>query len=325
MGTPAIPLIISLISAALVAGGWRWGGMARWLLTGVLGPGAFAGTLWWFCEQYPNLCTLRCLSSAFQNEVCQRIPSPSPAFPSVTAIRPADPNPTSQDQVRYEVQFSQDVTGVDLSDFAIQADPTITNASVAEVQGSGSIYTILVNTGEGNGSFQLNLVDDDSIRTSGDTPLGGEGTGNGNFSGDPYTVEKSQNPSPNPPPFATSINRLDANPTAQSRVRYEVQFDQDVTGVEPTDFRLDTSVTGARVNYLQGSGSTYQIFVTTGTGNGTIQLNLVDDDSIKNGEGTPLGGVGAGNGNVLGQIYTVQRETPPPDPPDPPEPIPGLW
>lgn len=283
--------------------GQLWKGVARWLFLVAIGMGVIVGTLWWLCTQYPNLCTFRCLLSAFQDEACQ---ISLPVLPSVNAISPADPNPTSQNRVRYEVQFNQDVTGVDLTDFRL--DPTIPDAAVDEVQGSGRVYTVFVNTGSENGSLQLNLVDDDSIRTSDGTPLGGEGTGNGNFSGQPYTVEKSAPPPPNPPPFAISINRLDANPTAQSRVRYEVQFDQDVTGVELRDFTVDASVTGARVNYLQGSGRTYQVFVTTGSGNGTIQLNLVDDDSIKNSEGTPLGGVGAGNGNILGQIYTVQRE-----------------
>lgn len=294
--------------------------MARWLFSWVLGLAVLLVVILnWICERYPNLCTRECVLSAFQNDSCL-LP---PVLPSVNAISPADPNPTSQNRVRYEVQFNQDVTGVDLTDFRL--DPTIPDAAVDEVQGSGRVYTVFVNTGSENGSLQLNLVDDDSIRTSDGTPLGGEGTGNGNFSGQPYTVEKSAPPPPNPPPFANSINRLDGNPTAQPRVNYEVQFDQEVTGVDLADFRLTTggSVTGARVSYLQGSGGTYQVLVTTGTGNGTIQLNLVDDDSIKNSEGTPLGGAGAGNGNLLGQIYTVQRETQPPSPP--PKPIPGMW
>ncbi|XPM57399.1 MAG: hypothetical protein EDM05_005810 [Leptolyngbya sp. IPPAS B-1204] len=170
MGTPAIPLIISLIAALIVTGGWRWGGMLRWLLMAVLGPGAFAGSLlWWLCSQSPRACSIRCLLNASQDEACL---VSAPAVPTVTAINPLDANPTNQDTVRYEVQFSQDVTGVDLADFNL--DPTLTNAGVAQVQGSGRTYTVSVNTGTGTGPLQLNLVDDDSIRTSGGTPLGGE-------------------------------------------------------------------------------------------------------------------------------------------------------
>ena len=50
--------------------------------------------------------------------------------------------------------------------------------------------------------------------------------------------------------------------------------------------------------------------VNTGTGNGTIGLNLVDDDSIVDGSGNQLGGSGAGNGNFTGQIYTISKGAP---------------
>jgi hypothetical protein len=49
---------------------------------------------------------------------------------------------------------------------------------------------------------------------------------------------------------------------------------------------------------------------STGTGNGTVGLNLVDNDSVKDGVNNPLGGSGAGNGNLTGQAYTIDR-TPP--------------
>jgi hypothetical protein len=42
-------------------------------------------------------------------------------------------------------------------------------------------------------------------------------------------------------------------------------------------------------------------------GNGTIQLNVVDNDSLFDAVGNPLGGLGAGNGNYTGPFYTVNK------------------
>ncbi len=45
--------------------------------------------------------------------------------------------------------------------------------------------------------------------------------------------------------------------------------------------------------------------VNTGTGGGTVGLNVVDNDSIIDFNADPLGGPGAGNGNFTGEVYTV--------------------
>jgi len=51
--------------------------------------------------------------------------------------------------------------------------------------------------------------------------------------------------------------------------------------------------------------------VGTGTGDGTIRLDLIDNDSIVDGVGSPLGGPGAGNGSFTGgQAYTVDKTAP---------------
>jgi PKD repeat protein len=65
----------------------------------------------------------------------------------------------------------------------------VTGAAITNVTGSGATYTVTVNTGSGNGTIRLDLVDDDSIRDLANLPLGGAGTGNGNFtSGEIYTI-----------------------------------------------------------------------------------------------------------------------------------------
>jgi CARDB len=81
--------------------------------------------------------------------------------------------------------------------------------------------------------------------------------------------------------------------------------------VDAGDFSLATSgVTGASIASVTGGGATYTVSVNTGSGNGTLGMNLVDNDSIVNPSGTQLGGAGAGNGNFTGQIYTIDKTAP---------------
>jgi len=113
-------------------------------------------------------------------------------------------------------------------------------------------------------------------------------------------------------PYVVSITRASTNPTSASSVDYTVTFDQSVTGVDAADFSLATTgVTGASINpAVAGSGAVYTVTVNTGSGDGTIGLNLTDDDSIQNGAGVKLGGTGLGNGNFTGQVYTVDKTAP---------------
>jgi hypothetical protein len=112
-------------------------------------------------------------------------------------------------------------------------------------------------------------------------------------------------------PIVLSIQRTDPSPTSASIVHFTVIFSAPMTGVDTTapfsDFALTkTGVTGASISAVSGSGDTYTVAVNTGSSNGTIRLDLVDDDSIQDGSGNPLGGIGSSNGNfTLGQGYTI--------------------
>ncbi len=96
------------------------------------------------------------------------------------------------------------------------------------------------------------------------------------------------------------------------QVDHIVTFTEAVTGVDVTDFTLTTTgaVTGAFVAGVSGSGAVYTVTVDSGTGNGTIRLDVIDDDTILDNVGNPLGGLGAGNGNFLeGQMYSTGTGT----------------
>jgi surface-anchored protein len=112
-------------------------------------------------------------------------------------------------------------------------------------------------------------------------------------------------------PYVTGISRLDPNPVSGSPVRFEVTFSEAVTGVTIDDFVLDASgVVGAAINSFSGSGNTYTVTANVGTGEGTLRVRVVDNDSIVDTSGFQLGGVGIGNGEfAYGQGYTVRSTT----------------
>jgi hypothetical protein len=102
-----------------------------------------------------------------------------------------------------------------------------------------------------------------------------------------------------------------ANPTNANSVSWNVTFSESVTGVNAADFNLaNTGLTGPSITGVTGSGANYTVTADTGSGDGTLGLNLVDDDSIVDGASNKLGGTGAGNGSFTGEIYTIDKTKP---------------
>ncbi len=217
--------------------------------------------------------------------------------PSVLSIRRANANPTSAAQVDFTVTFSESVTNVDIFDFTLTTSG-VSGAYVVSVSGSANIYTVSVNTGTGNGTIQLNLSDNDSIKDAAGNPLGGVGAGNGSFtSGEVYDVQKDASA-----PTVVSSTRLGSNPTNLATVQYKVTFSESVTGVDTADFVLSSTagISGASILSVAGSGNTYTVTVDTGFGNGDIRLDIRSGASIQDLSGNNLSG-----GFTTGESYTV--------------------
>jgi len=110
--------------------------------------------------------------------------------PTVPYILRASENPSSADNVDFTAFFSQPVAGVDISDFTLTTSGVI-GALIASVNGTGDTYTITVNTGAGNGTIRLDVVDDNSVIDAANNPLGGVNVGDGDYTGgETYTVIK---------------------------------------------------------------------------------------------------------------------------------------
>jgi hypothetical protein len=147
-------------------------------------------------------------------------PGTDATSPTVLSIDRDDASPTNASSVSWTVKFSESVTFPDFDDFALDASSGLTGASFTTISihpsGSGDVYAVAANTGTGEGTLGLNLVDDDSIVDGATNKLGGLGTGNGDFSGPIYTVDKKSPTvsSTTPPDGATKVSRTNPNITA---------------------------------------------------------------------------------------------------------------
>ncbi len=113
-------------------------------------------------------------------------------------------------------------------------------------------------------------------------------------------------------PSVTSIVRADPDNTSAATVHFTVTFSESVIGLDITNFTLTTTgVSGASVTGVTGNDGLYTVAVDTGTCNGQIRLNLVDNNSVQDVDNTPLGGsgtTGAQDGSFLtGEVYTIKR------------------
>jgi Leucine-rich repeat (LRR) protein len=96
--------------------------------------------------------------------------------------------------------------------------------------------------------------------------------------------------------------------TSAASADFTVTFSEPVTGVDSSDFSpfMTGDLSGASILGVTGGPASYTVSVNTGTGNGAIRLDIVDDDTIMDLDGNPLGGSGLGNGNYTGgQTYAI--------------------
>lgn len=69
--------------------------------------------------------------------------------------------------MRFLVTFSEPVSGVDAADFVLSTSG-LSEAGISSVIGFDLNYVVTVNSGNGNGSLRLDLLDNDSILDLGD-------------------------------------------------------------------------------------------------------------------------------------------------------------
>ncbi|MDN3583363.1 MBG domain-containing protein [Mucilaginibacter flavus] len=101
----------------------------------------------------------------------------------------------------------------------------------------------------------------------------------------------------------SSIKRTASSPVNSNSITYTVTFGANITGLTTSNFSLTTTgVAGASITSLTGSGAVYTVTVNTGTGDGTIVLNLANSTGTTPGISTAL--------PFAGELYAIDK-TPP--------------
>jgi hypothetical protein len=106
-------------------------------------------------------------------------------------------------------------------------------------------------------------------------------------------------------PVVSSIELASPSPTAAASVDFTVTFSESMTGVDENDFVLATTgaISDASVVSVTGGPTAYTVTVNTGTGNGTIRLDLkASSTGIQDLVGNPISG-----GFTSGAVYTIVK------------------
>ncbi|NEQ52415.1 MAG: hypothetical protein F6K11_20110, partial [Leptolyngbya sp. SIO3F4] len=189
---------------------------------------------------------------------------------------------------------------------------------------TGDSLTWSISSGPGNGALTgFNTTSTSNGGTV--TPTNLFYTPNANYSGaDSFVIQVSDgtdtdtitvNVTINDAPEVSSINLGNSSPTNSDSLTFAVTFSENVTGVDTGDFSLATTGTASgNIAGISGSDNSYTVTVNSVSGDGTLGLSLVDDDTILNSNSVQLGGVGTtgdGSGSfTTGQTYTLDNTVP---------------
>jgi hypothetical protein len=107
-------------------------------------------------------------------------------------------------------------------------------------------------------------------------------------------------------PMVSSIVAVGTSPTNGTSVQFLVTFSKSVTGGVAGNFSLATSgVSGASIASVSGSGNIRTVTVNTGTGSGTIGLNMTSSTGLTDQAGNAVAPL-----PVIGQAFTIDKALP---------------
>ncbi len=183
--------------------------------------------------------------------------------PSVTINQAAgQPDPANGSPIQFAVSFSSPVTGFDAADVNLAAS-TVGGTLVANVAGSGAIYTVLVTGMTGTGTVVA------SIRAG--AGIDGAGAASAASSSTDNTVT-FDNIAP-----AVTINQAAGqnDSTNASPIQFTVAFTEPVTGFTGSDVSFaGSTVGGTLAAAVSGSGANYTVSVTGMTGTGVLVATI---------------------------------------------------
>ncbi len=178
---------------------------------------------------------------------------------SLTAVSSTTTNAAT---VQYTATFAASVTGLSTSNFSLSTTGGVSGASVSAISGSGTTYTVTVNTGSGDGTIQLNLAN-----ASGLSP----GVSNLPFTGTTYTMDKTA------PTVTISAPSVSSITSGTGSVSYTVTYgDANFSGsnLSVSNITLNTTGTANGIPLVSGSGTSYTVTVSGITGAGSLGISI---------------------------------------------------
>ena len=210
--------------------------------------------------------------------------------PTALSIVPAGPVQTNAASVAYTVTFSEAVSGVDSADFALVTGGTASGV-IGLTSGSGTTYTVMVNTVGGDGALQLNLKNSGTgiADTAGNALAGG-------LTGQSYTSDRSA-------PTAT-LALSSTNLGAGQSALVTIIFSEAVTGFDLNDLSAGA---GTLSNLSSADNITWTATLTP-----AADTLAVANTVTLNGAGVNDRAGNAGSGAPASPAYTVNTVPAPP-------------
>ena len=172
--------------------------------------------------------------------------------PSVTSISLNDSATSNATSVQYTVVFDEAVSGVDTSDFILTGSGVIGN--IAGISGSGTTFTVAVDTVSGNGTLRLDV----NPSNTGIQNLAGKPLLSGYTSGASYQIDQSG------PSVSSVTPPADRSYLEGEVLAFTVNFNEaaTVSGTPRLALTLDTGGT-VYADYVSGSGTSALVFTYT--------------------------------------------------------------
>lgn len=230
--------------------------------------------------------------------VAYTIDKDSPTAPTVSGITLAGKSPTSASSVSWTITFSEPVAGLTAAN--LQLVPTgLTGVGNIQVTPSSSTltatWTVTASTGTGTGTLGLTMQNSTGVADASSQAV----TNVPYTTGGVYTIDRTA-------PALQAITRADANPTQLPQVHWTVRFSEAVSGVNAANFQLKaTGLTGygpIEVTPTSGSSTVWTVTAASGSGTGTLELDMVNATGITDTADLPPTGI-----PLDGPAYNVQR------------------
>ena len=157
--------------------------------------------------------------------------------PVVSSVTLLNTSPNNTGSVQYTVTFTKPVSGVTTSIFGLTPGTgnTLSGTSVSNVAGSGTTWTVTVNTGTGDGTLRLDQTSSGGVVDGVGNPLAGTFTAGG-----VYTIDRTG-------PNAPSISGHPANPTNSTSATFTFG------STDPTAGGVSSGVAGYQCKLDSGS------------------------------------------------------------------------